>query len=79
MTHGEILPRIDQKLDYIEKYKPQWYKDDEKMIIGVEHRLDDQIKRIEKKSKPKPAPLRFAFRGGPAKEAPGIDAAEKGH
>ncbi len=74
MTHGERLPRIKQKLDFIEKHKPKWYRRDEERLKGYELDLDGQIHRIDKKAA-KPGP----FQPFHAKNEPeGIRAAERG-
>lgn len=73
MTHGEILPEINQKLSHIERYKPKWYKEDEQRLRGFNRDLDGQIKRLDKKT-PEPRRLRFELR-----QPSGIEAAERGH
>ncbi len=53
MSHGEILPRIDHKLNFIEQHKPHWYDDDEQRLRNFDSHLDDQVKRIGKKIRQK--------------------------
>lgn len=78
MSHGEVLPRIGYKLDYIRDNRPRWYGPDEQRLAMYERGLDDQIRRIQKPL-PKKKPERFKLPKRFSDEEPeGIRAAERG-
>jgi hypothetical protein len=51
--HKEIQERIDYKLNFVKVHKPKWYGDDEDRLRGVEAHIDNQIKRIGRKTQQK--------------------------
>jgi hypothetical protein len=73
MSHGEILPRIDYKLNFIEQHKPKWYVADEKQLAAFDRDLDNQVNRIGRKMQQKgyKPPFKLAL-------PEGIKAAERG-
>jgi hypothetical protein len=73
MSHGPLLKSMEEKLDFIKEHKPKWYMGDEERLRGVDHTLDDQVHRINKKAA-KPGPYK-PFRPS---EPDGIRAAERG-
>lgn len=53
MSHGEKLERIGYKISFVKQHKPRWYDDDEDRLNAVEAHVDNQIKRIGRKTQQK--------------------------